>query len=336
MAAPLILHTPGEPGGIGLECLIKLAQTDSPACRLALTDPALLLEQATRLGLPLDLREFKGTPKASAAGVVYVEPWTATPAAKAGECLEAHATMQIRALDRAVDLLCEKAALRQPAALVTGPVQKSSLAKVKPGFRGHTEYLAQRAGVDRVVMMLACETLRVALVTTHIPLKDVPCALNRDDIVRCIRILAASLRDSFGIFQPRIAVCSLNPHAGEDGLLGDEEIRIIQPAIKEAQDNGIDLSGPWPADTIFTARRLKGCDAVLAMYHDQGLPTLKYAGFGNSVNVTLGLPFIRTSVDHGTGLDIAGQGIADESSLRAAENMALRMAQASHTPRTGH
>lgn len=325
MATPLLLHTPGEPGGIGLECLVKLAQGGSSACRLALTDPVLLEQQARNLGLALELKPFSGDPQPSPAGVLYVEACASTPMAQPGLCQTEHASMQIQALNRAVEILANR-----PGALVTGPVQKSSLAAVMPGFRGHTEYLAEQAGVDRVVMMLACPQLRVALVTTHLPLRDVPNALDQSDIHRCIQILASSLEQNFSAKPARIAVCGLNPHAGEDGLLGDEEIRIIRPAVDSARASGLHVSGPWPADTIFTPRKLQNYDAVLAMYHDQGLPTLKYAGFGESVNVTLGLPFIRTSVDHGTGLDIAGQGVADEGSLCAAENMALNMLQARH------
>ncbi len=316
----LLLHTPGEPGGIGIECLLKLCQQGTTACRVALTDPALLTQQASALGIPLTLRPFQGEGLPTPAGTLYYENCGETAPAQFGHSLEAHAAMQLRALDRAVELLNE-----HPGALVTGPVQKSSLARVRAGFRGHTEYLAEKAQVDRVVMMLACPTLRVALVTTHLPLRDVPNALSTADIALCIEILDRELRARFHLAHPRIACCGLNPHAGEDGLLGREEIELITPALTQAREQGIAVSGPWPADTIFTPRRLQAYDAVLAMYHDQGLPTLKYAGFGNSVNVTLGLPFIRTSVDHGTGLDIAGQGIADAGSLKAAEDMALYM-----------
>ncbi len=316
----LLLHTPGEPGGIGIECLLKLSQQGTSSCRVALTDPALLEEQAHHLGLPLTLRPFAGAAEPTPAGTLYFEDLGPTAPTQFGRCLPAHAEMQLRALDRAVERLRE-----QPGALVTGPVQKSALAQVQANFRGHTEYLAHQAGVSRVVMLLACPTLRVALVTTHLPLREVPDALSTDDIAACIRILDQDLRQRFHLEAPRIACCGLNPHAGENGLLGHEETEIIAPALERARASGIEVSGPWPADTIFTPRRLAAYDAVLAMYHDQGLPTLKYAGFGNAVNVTLGLPFIRTSVDHGTGLDIAGQGVADAGSLAAAETMAAQM-----------
>lgn len=321
----LLLHTPGEPGGIGIECLLKLIREPHPYCRVALSDPALIEAQAAALDIPVRLQLFDGEPRPTPAGVLYVKSLPSAPAtAQFGQCQPQHARMQLAALDRAVGLLGE-----YPGALVTGPVQKSALAQVQPDFRGHTEYLAARAGVARVVMMLACPTLRVALVTTHLPLRAVPDALNREDILRCLHILARDLTQRFGIPTPRIAVCGLNPHAGEDGLLGSEERSVIAPALAQAQADGLAVSGPWPADTIFTPRRLADVDAVLAMYHDQGLPTLKYAGFGDAVNVTLGLPFIRTSVDHGTGLDIAGQGRADPGSLRAAEALAAQMIAAS-------
>lgn len=320
-APGFLLHTPGEPGGIGLECLLKLAQAPSPGCRVALTDPQLLLQTAQRLGLKIQLDDCPDQPRSTVAGQLFVDPLpTATPAIP-GQCRTEHAAMQLQALRRAVERLGQTSA----AALVTGPVQKSALATVAEDFRGHTEFLAAAAGVQRVVMLLACPTLRVALVTTHLPLAQVPQAMERSDIVRCLQILHRDLQRRWGLPQPRIAVCGLNPHAGEDGLLGREEIDIIQPAIADAQALGIDASGPWPADTILTPRKSAHYDAILAMYHDQGLPTLKYAGFGKAVNVTLGLPFIRTSVDHGTGLDIAGQGIADPGSLQHAEALAWQM-----------
>lgn len=323
-AAPAwLLHTPGEPGGIGIECLLKLSQQASSGCRVALSDAALLRQQAQELGLPLQLLPCPEQPKATPAGSLYCHDLGPSAAAQPGRCLAEHAPMQLEALRLAVRWL-----QKSRGALITGPVQKSALAQVQPDFRGHTEFLAAQAGVDRVLMMLAAPSLKVALVTTHLPLRAVADALDVADILRCLQILHQDLQKGFGRSQPRIAVCGLNPHAGEDGLLGDEEIRIIGPALEAARARGIQADGPWPADTIFTPRRLQPYDAVLAMYHDQGLPTLKYAGFGQAVNVTLGLPFIRTSVDHGTGLDIAGQNRADPGSLKAAEAMALDMLHA--------
>jgi 4-hydroxythreonine-4-phosphate dehydrogenase len=212
------------------------------------------------------------------------------------------------------------------AAMVTAPVQKSVIADAGVPFTGHTEYLAARTATPRVVMMLAGGGLRVALATTHLPLAAVPAAITREGIAATLRILERDLRVRFGIGRPRILVAGLNPHAGESGHLGREEIEVIAPAIGELRREGMRIEGPLPADTLFTARVLEGADAVLAMYHDQGLPVLKYASFGHAVNVTLGLPVIRTSVDHGTALDRAGTGEVDAGSLEAAIALAAELA----------
>ncbi len=227
-------------------------------------------------------------------------------------------------LDRVID-----GALRgEFDALVTAPLQKRILLDAGVPFTGHTEYLAQRMGAARVVMMLAGrKTFRVALATTHLPLKEVSAALSIEGLVEILRIIDADLRRYFDIAAPRIAAAGLNPHAGEGGYLGREEIEVIAPALRVARERGIDARGPYPADTIFTPRMLDGTDCVLAMYHDQGLPALKYAAFGKSVNITLGLPVVRTSVDHGTALDLAGTGRADPSSLIEAIRMAIEMAR---------
>lgn len=209
--------------------------------------------------------------------------------------------------------------------MITGPVQKSVINDAGIPFTGHTEFLQQRCGVEQVVMMLACPGLRVALATTHLPLCAVADAITPDLLERVIRITHHDLVHQFGIPKPRILVCGLNPHAGEGGHLGDEEIRIITPVLKKLQAEGMALEGPLPADTLFTPHHLQGADAVLAMYHDQGLPVLKYLGFGNAVNITLGLPIIRTSVDHGTALDLAGSGKADTGSLQTAIDTARQM-----------
>jgi 4-hydroxythreonine-4-phosphate dehydrogenase len=210
--------------------------------------------------------------------------------------------------------------------MVTGPVQKSLINEAGIAFTGHTEYLAEACGGVLPVMLLASATLKVALVTTHLPLTAVPAALTPAVLDQTLRIVDADLRRLWRIAQPRIAVCGLNPHAGESGHLGREEIEVIAPAIARARAAGIDASGPWPADTIFVPQRLAHHDVVLAMYHDQGLPTLKYTGFGSAVNVTLGLPVLRTSVDHGTALDLAGSGRADCGSLEAAVRLAAQLA----------
>jgi 4-hydroxythreonine-4-phosphate dehydrogenase len=221
-------------------------------------------------------------------------------------------------LDRAI----EGARLQEFAALVTAPVQKSAIIEAGVPFKGHTEYLAERTGAPLPVMMLAAGNMRVALATTHLPLRDVSQALSIDLLCAVLAIVARDMK-RWGIESPRIGVCGLNPHAGESGHLGDEEIRIISPAIERARSAGIDASGPVPADTLFVPRIAAGYDAILAMYHDQGLPVIKHAAFDRAVNVTLGLPIVRTSVDHGTALDLAGTGKADPSSLLAAIRMAI-------------
>jgi 4-hydroxythreonine-4-phosphate dehydrogenase len=226
-------------------------------------------------------------------------------------------------IDRAVD-----GCLRgEFSALVTAPVQKSLLSDAGIAFSGHTEYIALRTGAPRPVMLLTAGTLRVALATTHLALRDVSAALNTPELLATLLVLAGELRRCFGIEQPRIAVCGLNPHAGEAGHLGDEELRIIGPAIRQARARGLLLEGPLPADTVFVPQHLAAFDAVLAMYHDQGLPVLKAQSFGHAVNVTLGLPIVRTSVDHGTALDLAGSGRADSGSLLAAMALAAQIAR---------
>lgn len=214
-------------------------------------------------------------------------------------------------------------------ALVTAPVQKSLISEAGVPFTGHTEYLAERLGCTRPVMMLVAGSLRVALATTHLPLRAVSAALSVEGLGETLTVLDHDLRRLWGLARPRIAVCGLNPHAGEGGHLGDEELRVIGPAIEAARSRGVDASGPLPADTVFVPRTLARFDAVLAMYHDQGLPVLKHAGFGHAVNITLGLPIVRTSVDHGTALDLAGTGQADAGSLDAAVELAFEIVRRS-------
>lgn len=233
----------------------------------------------------------------------------------------ANAAYVIETLKRSADCCLAGEA----GALVTGPVHKGVINEAGRPFSGHTEFLAECAEVDTVVMLLCAGSLRVALATTHLPLAAVPPAITDGRLDRCLRVLASDLTGRFAIEIPRIAVLGLNPHAGEGGHLGREEIEIITPVIERLRAEGLDLVGPLPADTAFVAERLRGFDAVLAMYHDQGLPVLKYAGFGEAVNVTLGLPFVRTSVDHGTALDIAGRGRAESGSLAAALELASRL-----------
>jgi 4-hydroxythreonine-4-phosphate dehydrogenase len=246
-------------------------------------------------------------------------------ACHAGKLDKANAHYVEETLTRSVDG-CLQGEFR---GLITGPVQKSLLMDAGIAFTGHTELLAERSNTPRVVMMLATSGLRVALATTHLPLSEVPKAITRELLTDVLTILHGDLRRKFGIAQPRILVAGLNPHAGESGHLGREEIDVIQPVLAQLRKKGYDLQGPLPADTLFTPKYLGNADAVLAMYHDQGLPVLKYKGFGNAVNITLGLPFIRTSVDHGTALDLAGTGKANPGSLLTAIDTAMQMAQAS-------
>ncbi|HET8883105.1 MAG TPA: 4-hydroxythreonine-4-phosphate dehydrogenase PdxA [Solimonas sp.] len=324
-----ILVTPGEPAGIGPDLVCAIAQQTWPAELVAVADPALLQARASALGLPLRLTsaDLTDPPQAAQAGELRVLPVSLATPAIAGTLDARNAGYVLETLRRAAD-----ACLRGSAhALVTGPVQKSVINDAGIAFSGHTEFLADCcAGAGRPpqpVMMLVAGTLRVALLTTHLPLRAVADALSGERLATTLAILDADLRRRFGIARPRILVCGLNPHAGEAGHLGREELDVMHPALAAARAAGIDAVGPLPADTLFTPKYLDHADAVLAMYHDQGLPVLKYAGFGRAVNVTLGLPIVRTSVDHGTALDLAGSGKADAGSLRAALRLAIELAQ---------
>jgi 4-hydroxythreonine-4-phosphate dehydrogenase len=306
--------TTGEPAGIGPEIALAAAF----ACGLPLTligDGALLAARARAAGLPWP-------PPAH----VSLEPIALAVPAVPGRLDARNAPYVLALLDRAI-AGCRSGEF---AAMVTAPIQKSVIADTGIAFSGHTEYLADRTATPQVVMLLTSEErsppLRVALATTHLPLAAVPAAITPALLEATLNVLHADLVGRFGIAAPRIAVTGLNPHAGEAGHLGREEIEVIGPAIAAARARGIDAFGPLPADTAFVPAQLEHCDAVLAMYHDQGLPVLKHAGFGAAVNVTLGLPFVRTSVDHGTALDLAGSGRADDASLRAALRLAARLA----------
>lgn len=323
---PRLALTPGEPAGIGPDLLVMIAQSDWPAELVAVTDPDLLMRAAERLQLPLQCLPF--VPDAPAAAH---QPGTlrVLPVALATE--EAPGRLDTRNADSVLETLrqaCDGCRDGRFDAMVTAPVQKSVINDAGVPFSGHTEFLQERCGVPRVVMLLACPGLRVALATTHLPLRAVPDAITPERLTQVLTILDADLRTKFGIAKPRILVTGLNPHAGEDGHLGREEIEIISPTLARLRTQGLDVVGPLPADTLFTPRLLDGADAVLAMYHDQGLPVLKHAGFGNAVNITLGLPIIRTSVDHGTALSLAGSGRAEDGSLRAAITEALHMVHA--------
>ncbi len=325
MQPPRILITPGEPAGIGPDLVLRLAQEAWPAELIAVCDPQLLRERALALGLPIALEEIglDADPELHEPGFLSVLPVSMAVPSVPGRLDPANAAYVLETLRTAVGACLDKRA----QALVTGPVQKSLINDAGHPFSGHTEFIADLTHAPTPVMMLVADTLRVALVTTHLPLRDVPAAITKHSVERTLRVLWADLRSRFDIQSPRILVCGLNPHAGEGGHLGREEIDAILPAIEELRVAGLDIIGPLPADTLFTPARLAGADAVLAMFHDQGLPVLKHASFGEAVNLTLGLPIIRTSVDHGTALDLAGSGHADAGSLHAALLMAIDMAR---------
>ncbi|MGQ0698259.1 MAG: 4-hydroxythreonine-4-phosphate dehydrogenase PdxA [Panacagrimonas sp.] len=323
---PRILITPGEPAGIGPDLILRLAQESWPAELIAVCDPLLLRERALQLGLPIALEEVSldESPEIHEPGFLSVLPVTMAAPSRPGQLDVLNAAYVLDTLRVAVRA-CQA---KQAQAMVTGPVQKSLINQAGFDFSGHTEFIADLTRTRTAVMMLVADRLRVALVTTHLPLRSVAAAITQRRVQRTLRVLNADLQTRFACAKPRILVCGLNPHAGEGGYLGREEIDAITPAIEEMRDMGMDVVGPLPADTLFTPGVLADADAVLAMYHDQGLPVLKYAGFGEAVNVTLGLPIIRTSVDHGTALDLAGTGKAHAGSLHAAVDMAIRMAGA--------
>lgn len=317
-----IALTTGEPAGIGPDLTIMLAQQSQDYELIAIGDPDLLQERAAALQLPLSLREFSlETVHATAmAGELCIVPINSKATVLAGKLDARNAAYVLHTLDVAVDG-CVK---HQFDAMVTAPVHKGIINDSGIAFSGHTEYLAERTH-STPVMLLAANDFRVALVTTHLPLSEVPNAITDTQIKKVVTVLHDSLIKRFGIASPHILVCGLNPHAGEDGHMGREEIDTITPTLNELRDKGFNLTGPLPADTLFTPQHLDHADAALAMFHDQGLPVLKYAGFGHAVNITLGLPIIRTSVDHGTAIDKAGKGEINDGSLQAALQMALSM-----------
>lgn len=319
--APAVLAiTPGEPAGIGPEITVKLAVEHPELRLLAVADPDCLRRAAAALGAPDRLVEWQAGMEIK-PGELACLPVRLKQVEQPGKPDPRNAASVLDTLRRAVDLLGQGVA----AALVTGPVHKSVINDAGIPFSGHTEFLAQLANCKQVVMMLAAPGLRVALVTTHLPLRQVADAITREKVEAVIGITARELRERFGIVAPRLQVLGLNPHAGESGHLGSEDELIIRPAIENCRSATVTIEGPVPADTAFNPPRLAACDAVIAMYHDQGLPVLKHVGFGRSVNITLGLPFIRTSVDHGTGLDIAGRGMANAGSFFHAALLALEL-----------
>ena len=324
-----IVITSGEPAGIGPDICLNLTGSITDFLDntelYVIADPALLTERASLLGKEVPLQIHSNSDDLSdsyQAGKLNVIPLSLNEPVQAGKLNPKNSAYVLNMLDLAHDMCLHK----QVDAMVTGPVQKSIINQAGYSFTGHTEYLADKTA-SVPVMMLATHKMRVALATTHLPLKDISEAITRETLTETLSILNRFLIEKAGIEKPRILVCGLNPHAGEDGNLGDEEINTITPVIKKLQLQNMNLVGPLPADTLFTPKYLSHADAVLAMYHDQGLPVLKYSGFGKAVNITLGLPFIRTSVDHGTALDLAATGDASDSSMIEAINMAIELNQ---------
>ena len=317
---PRIALTPGEPAGIGPDLCVQLAQQGHMAEIVMFADPEVLQARARLLDLPLQIREYdERIPAPQRPGVITLVPTRVAAPVIPGQLNTANASYVLDKLTLAVD-----ACLQQRFdALVTGPVHKGIINDAGIAFTGHTEFLAQRCGAELPVMMLQTEGLRVALVTTHLPLKEVSAAITRERLLQVLRILHRDLQQQFGITAPRLFVCGLNPHAGENGHLGREEIDTIAPVLLQCRNEGMDVIGPLSADTIFSQHNREQADAFVAMYHDQGLPVLKTLGFGQAVNVTLGLPIVRTSVDHGTALELAGSGKADMRSLELALQVAI-------------
>lgn len=318
-----VVITPGEPAGIGPDLVVQLAQQDWPAELVVCADDTLLKNRAAMLGLPLSLQPYDPTlpPKPQRAGTLTLLQVPLNAPAEPGKLNVLNGPYVVDTLARA----CDGASRGEFAALITGPVQKSIINEAGIPFTGHTEFFEERSGAAKVVMMLATEELRVALATTHLPLKAISNAITPALLREIVTILYRDLQTKFGISRPHVLVCGLNPHAGEGGHMGMEEIETIIPVLNELRAGGMNLTGPLPADTLFQPKYLDSADAVLAMYHDQGLPVLKYQGFGRAVNITLGLPFIRTSVDHGTALELAGRGEANVGSFITALNLAIKM-----------
>ncbi|WP_163121239.1 4-hydroxythreonine-4-phosphate dehydrogenase PdxA [Acinetobacter portensis] len=315
--------TSGEPAGIGPDICLSLANRVDERPIVVLADKELLEVRAEQLKIKIDLIEYVGQEYSSAKGELYVEHIPVHEKVVLGQLNPKNSAYVLEQLRRSA----EYAITGKSVGVATAPVQKSIINDAGIHFSGHTEYYQEYAGVERVVMMLATKSLRVALATTHLALRDVPDAITKERLHQVIDILIHDLKTKFKIEHPNILVCGLNPHAGEDGYLGMEEIEVINPVLESYRSQGIHMSLSLPADTLFTPENLEDADAVLAMYHDQGLPVLKSQGFGEAINITLGLPFIRTSVDHGTALSLAGTGQAKSSSLHVAVDLALDLAR---------
>lgn len=323
-ATPCIVITPGEPAGIGPDITLQIAQQSWDAKLVVICDPELLHQRAEQLNLPITIQSVDNIDNVTAhtPGVLFCKPVKLAATCIPGKLNRDNASYVLTCLEVATDLC-----LKQKAqALVTGPVQKSIINEAGISFTGHTEFLAMRCGATHPVMLFVTPSSRVALASIHLPLAQVSQTITPHHLMNTLRILNAELKNKFKISAPQITVCGLNPHAGENGHLGHEEIQIITPALEQLRKEGLRLTGPLPADTVFTQKHLKSCDAILAMYHDQALPVVKFMSFGHAVNVTLGLPIIRTSVDHGTALDIAGIQQADAGSMMAALKLAIELA----------
>ncbi|MDH4233831.1 MAG: 4-hydroxythreonine-4-phosphate dehydrogenase PdxA [Gallionella sp.] len=322
-AAPLVI-TAGEPAGIGPDLCVQLAATPPDIPFVVVADKNLLLQRARRLGIALQVQDYAtGQQNAGQPNTLRVIHVPLASPCRAGELNAANSEYVLATLRRAV----RGCQVGEFSGMVTAPVHKGIINAAGIPFTGHTEFLAEQTHTELVVMMLAGGGMRVALATTHLPLKDVPAAITAPLLENVLHIIQRDLQSRFGIAQPRILVAGLNPHAGEGGYLGREEIDVMIPVLDKLRAVGINVSAPLPADTLFTPHKLAQCDCVLSMYHDQGLPVLKHASFGHGVNVTLGLPFIRTSVDHGTALDLAGTGKADNGSLLEAIRLAAQMSK---------
>ncbi|MGH8558921.1 MAG: 4-hydroxythreonine-4-phosphate dehydrogenase PdxA [Methylococcales bacterium] len=321
---PRIAYTPGEPGGIGPDLCVLLAQQTLPCELIAVADPELLSRRAKSLGVRLETIHFNEDqqPSIRKKGQIKILPVELKKRETPGHLDPENSRYVLETIEVATRSCLDSTF----DAMMTGPVHKGIINDAGIPFGGHTEFIAELAG-GSPVMMLATPGLRVALATTHIPVHRISAAITRSGLTKVLSVLHESLRSRFGIENPRILVSGLNPHAGENGHLGREEIEIIEPALENLRMQGMRLIGPLPADTLFTPKYLRDADAVLAMYHDQGLPVLKYAGFGQSVNITLGLPLIRTSVDHGTALDLAGSGNISTSSAQYALQVAVEMSR---------
>jgi 4-hydroxythreonine-4-phosphate dehydrogenase len=322
---PRIVISAGEPAGIGPELCVQIAQHKHSSTLIVAADPELLAQRARMLALPLELEQYlpdtDTETRPHQPGRLQIIPVSCKATTAPGTLKPDNAGYVLECLDVAI----QSCLAGESDALVTGPVHKGIINEAGIPFTGHTEYLAQRCNAQQVVMMLATPGLRVALATTHLPLQQVSAAITRELLERVIHILHQDLISRFGILKPRILVCGLNPHAGEGGHLGHEEEQVIIPVIEQMRQQGMEIQGPLPADTVFTPGHLQQADVILSMYHDQGLPVLKHMGFGKAVNITLGLPMIRTSVDHGTALELAGSGSADPGSMLTAITTAAEM-----------